>query len=87
MARLLAQQFPWCGTLRLRGQAAEDDVKIALQELAAAQLDVVAGVKRAYHDLHFNERRICLAGTESRSRSGFSQDRPRSLPAESRLPG
>ena len=54
-AALLAQQFPWCGTLRLRGQAAEDDVKIALFELAAAQLDVVANVKRAYYDLHFNE--------------------------------
>ena len=56
-ATLLAQRFPWCGTLRLRGQAAEDDVKIALFELAAAQLDVVAKVKRAYYDLHFNE--IC----------------------------
>ena len=54
-AALLAQQFPWCGTLRLRGQAAEDDVKIALFELAAAQLDVVASVKRSYYDLHFNE--------------------------------
>jgi outer membrane protein TolC len=54
-AALLAQQFPWCGTLKLRGQAALDDVKIALFELAAAQLDVVANVKRAYYDLHFNE--------------------------------
>src|SRR4051794_30976010 len=59
-AVLLAQQFPWCGTLRLRGLAAEDDVRIAQQELAAAQLDVVAGVKRAYHDLHFNERALSL---------------------------
>jgi len=55
-AVLLAQQFPWCGTLKLRGKAAEDDVEIALFELAAAQLDVVVNVKRAYHDLHFNER-------------------------------
>jgi outer membrane protein TolC len=53
---LLAQQFPWFGTLRLRLQAAEEDVKVALMELAAAQLDVVAAVKRAYYDLHFNER-------------------------------
>jgi outer membrane protein TolC len=53
---LLAQQFPWFGTLRLRGQAAEEDVKVALMELAAAQLDVVAAVKRAYYDLHFSER-------------------------------
>jgi outer membrane protein TolC len=59
-AALLAQQFPWCGTLRLRGQAAEDDVRIALYELAAAQLDVVASVKRAYYDLHFNERALAL---------------------------
>ena len=59
-ATLLAQQFPWCGTLRLRGQAAEDDVKIALFELAAAQLDVVANVKRAYYDLHFNEHAEAL---------------------------
>ena len=41
--------------VKLRGQAAEDDVKIALFELAAAQLDVVANVNRAYYDLHFNE--------------------------------
>jgi len=57
---LLAQQFPWCGTLKLRGKAAEDDVQIALFEVAAAQLDVVANVKRAYHDLHFNERADAL---------------------------
>src|SRR5271166_1853079 len=55
-AALLAQQFPWCGTLRLRGQAAEQDVRIALFELAATQLDAIAGVKRAYFDLHFAER-------------------------------
>jgi len=52
----LAQQFPWFGTLRLRGEAAEFDVQVALAELAAAQLDAVANVKRAYFDLHYNER-------------------------------
>lgn len=57
---LLAQQFPWFGTLRLRGEAAEHDVQVALFELAAAQLDVVEDVKRAYHDLHFNERAVAL---------------------------
>jgi outer membrane protein TolC len=59
---LIAQQFPWFGTLRLRGLAAEQDAKVALYELCAAQLDVVANVKRAYHDLHFNEqsKRILL---------------------------
>jgi outer membrane protein TolC len=53
---LVAQQFPWFGTLRLRGEAAHEDVKVALAELAAAQLDAVEAVKRAYHDLAFNER-------------------------------
>jgi outer membrane protein TolC len=48
----LAQQFPWFGTLRLRGEAAGRDVQIALAELAAAQLDTVATVKRAYFNLH-----------------------------------
>ena len=48
----LAQQFPWFGTLRLRGEAAEQDVQVALAELAAAQLDTVAAVKRAYYNLY-----------------------------------
>jgi len=48
----LAQQFPWFGTLRLRGEAAERDVQVALAELAAAQLDTVAAVKRAYFSLY-----------------------------------
>jgi cobalt-zinc-cadmium efflux system outer membrane protein len=52
----LAQQFPWFGTLRLRGEVAERDVQIALAELAAAQLDTVANVKRAYHNLYASER-------------------------------
>jgi cobalt-zinc-cadmium efflux system outer membrane protein len=57
---LLAQQFPWCGTLRLRGEAAAEDVTIALQELAATELDVVAAVKRSYQDLKFAERTVQL---------------------------
>ena len=48
----LAQQFPWFGTLRLRGEAALGDVQVALAELAAAQLDTVAAVKRAYYNLY-----------------------------------
>jgi outer membrane protein, heavy metal efflux system len=48
----LAQQFPWFGTLKLRGKAAERDVQVALAEFAAAQLDSVAAVKRAYCNLY-----------------------------------
>jgi cobalt-zinc-cadmium efflux system outer membrane protein len=53
---MLSQQFPWFGTLRLRGQAAEKDAKVALAELAAAELGTVSAVKRAYYDLYYNER-------------------------------
>ena len=52
----LAQQFPWYGTLRLRGEVAGRDVQVALAELAAAQLDAVAAVKRSYYDLYANQR-------------------------------
>jgi outer membrane protein TolC len=52
----LAQQFPWFGTLRLRGEVAEHDVQVALAELAAAQLDTVAAVKRAYYNLYASQR-------------------------------
>lgn len=48
----IAQQFPWFGTLQLRGEAAERDAQIALAELAAAQWDTVAAVKRAYYNLY-----------------------------------
>ncbi|WP_152051864.1 TolC family protein [Tautonia marina] len=53
---LIAQQFPWFGTLALRGEAAEKDVQVAIAELVTAQLDVVEAVKRAYADLYANER-------------------------------
>lgn len=68
---LLAQQFPWFGTLRLRGEAASQDVKIALFELCAAQLDTVEGVKQAYYDLHFNEQAEALLHENRRLTSDF----------------
>jgi outer membrane protein TolC len=52
----LAQQFPWFGALKLRGAVAEKDVQVALAELAAAQLDTIAAVKRAYYDLYSNQK-------------------------------
>lgn len=52
----ITQEFPWCGTLALRGQAAEQEVRIALFELASRQLEAVAQVKRAYYDLAFNQQ-------------------------------
>jgi cobalt-zinc-cadmium efflux system outer membrane protein len=75
----LAQQFPWFGTLRLRGEAAERDVQVALAELAAAQLDTVAAVKRAYYNLYatlktdeiLNENRKILEDFRTIARERF----------------
>jgi outer membrane protein TolC len=61
----LAQQFPWFGTRRLRGEVADRDVRVAVAELAAAQLDAVLAVRRAYFDLHSGERAEAIL-TENR---------------------
>ncbi len=53
---MITQQFPWFGTLKLRGQAAEQEAKAAFYELLAAQLEVVSRVKRAYYNVYFNQR-------------------------------
>jgi len=53
---VITQLFPWFGTLRLRGEAAEQEARVALMELGAAQLEVIADVKQAYYNLYFNQR-------------------------------
>ena len=53
---LIQQQFPWFGTLQLRGQVADREVRIAIQELAAAELTVVERVKNSYYELAYNGR-------------------------------
>ena len=52
----ITQEFPWFGTLALRGQVAEQEVRIALFDLASRELEAVAQVKRAYYDLAFNQQ-------------------------------
>ncbi len=52
---VLTQQFPWCGKLRQRGEAAKLDTKIALTQLAETQLRVIEAVKLAYYDIYYNK--------------------------------
>ncbi|GIW81280.1 MAG: RND transporter [Gemmatales bacterium] len=54
----LMQRYPWFGKLRLRGEVARADARIALTELAAAQLKVIEDVKLAYYEIYFNQRAI-----------------------------
>ncbi|MCI0461820.1 MAG: TolC family protein [Gemmataceae bacterium] len=53
---MVSQQFPWFGKLRLRGEVANLDTKIALTELAETQLKVVEQVKQTYYDLYYSQR-------------------------------
>lgn len=55
---MISQQFPWVGTLRLRGEAARHEVNAAAAALVAAQLDVVTEVKTAYWDLYSAEQSL-----------------------------
>ena len=59
------------------GEAAEQDVQVALAELAAAQLDAVAAVKRAYFDLPYAERAEAILGENRKIADDFRRDRPR----------
>lgn len=68
---MISQQFPWFGTLRLRGEAAAKDVEGALAELCAAQLDVVAKVKRAYYGLYLAERLTAVMGENRKLAEDF----------------
>jgi outer membrane protein TolC len=49
---MASQQVPWFGKLRARASAAEAEADAACAELAAAELQVVEQVKRAYYELY-----------------------------------
>jgi outer membrane protein, heavy metal efflux system len=55
---VLAQQFPWLGKLRLRGEVAKLATKIALTQLAETQLKVIEEVKLAYYDIYYDNQAL-----------------------------
>jgi outer membrane protein TolC len=57
---MITQQFPWLGTLRLRGCVAEQEARAALWRLAEAQIAAAANVKQAYYNLRAAERVLQL---------------------------
>lgn len=54
----LSQRFPWFGKLRVRGEVAEQETKIALARFAQSQLKVIEQVKLSYFELFFNQGAI-----------------------------
>ncbi len=59
-ALTISQQFPWFGKLRLRGQVADFEARIALTELAATQLKVMEDVKHSYYDIYFFQQALAI---------------------------
>jgi outer membrane protein TolC len=53
-----SQHLPWFGKLNTRAQAADADVNVARAQLAAAELEVIEQVKRAYFELYFVQQAI-----------------------------
>jgi cobalt-zinc-cadmium efflux system outer membrane protein len=82
----LSQKFPWFGKLKLRGEIADRETKIALTQLAETQLKVIEAVKLSYYDIYFNQqamkitkdsekalRILFIPLAEARIRTGGSQ--------------
>lgn len=55
-----SQELPWFGKLRTQANAAEAEVNMARADLAAAELEVIEQVKRAYFELYFVEKSIAI---------------------------
>jgi len=53
-----SQQVPWFGKLSMRAGAAEAETNVARSQLAAAELEVIEQVKRAYYELYYVQRAI-----------------------------
>ncbi len=54
----LNQKLPWLAKLRVRGEVAEQETRIALTRLAQAQLKVIEDVKLAYYELAYTQGAI-----------------------------
>ena len=58
------QKFPWMGKRDTRASLAEAETGVARAELAAVELETVAKVKKAYHELAYVQRTIEITQAE-----------------------
>ncbi len=61
-----SQKVPWFGKLSAAAAMAEQEVQAARAQLAAAELDVIEKVKRAYYELYFVEQSIRITEENKR---------------------
>jgi outer membrane protein TolC len=55
---MFRQEVPWLAKLRVRGEVAEQEAKMALAQLAREELSVAEQVRLAYYDLYYYQRAI-----------------------------
>ena len=63
---MVAQQFPWFGKLRLRGEVADLETRIALTQLAETHLKITEAVKASYYEIHFNQEALRITNENER---------------------
>ena len=54
----VSQRFPWPGTLRLKGEAAQREAQAAGEDVNAARLQLLEATDQAFYDLYFVQRAI-----------------------------
>lgn len=67
---MLSQEVPWLTKLRVRGEVAEQETKIALTQLAQEELTVIEQVRLAYFDLYFYQQAVAT----TRENEGLLED-------------
>lgn len=55
---MFQQEVPWLAKLRVRGEVAEQEAKMALAQLAREELSVAEQVRLAYYDLYYYQQAI-----------------------------
>jgi outer membrane protein TolC len=60
------QKLPWFGKLDTRASVAEAQTNVARAQLAAAELAIIAKVKRAYYELYFIQQATSVTEAEQR---------------------
>lgn len=61
-----SQKLPWFGKLATRADMAESQTNVARAQLAAAELAVIANVKRAYYELYYVQKAIVVTEEQQR---------------------
>ncbi|MBL4886249.1 MAG: TolC family protein [Planctomycetaceae bacterium] len=64
LAMAINQKFPWFGKLEMRAGVAEEQTNIARAKLAAAELNTIEKVKRAYFELYFIQQSTKITEAE-----------------------